>query len=201
MQPPTAGQQFLASKHTPIISIPVPNIAQSYQVHHLSPPLLILHNCSWWCFWSCCSCIGKFGEREHGYDTGVAYDVFDRVMFMVLRSELRTTSCSEATVHFLSKQTGKGSRHGVKQSFPRHPHNSILDNAHFRKTWERIRIRDFWWMALGLIRGWVQDSSSKFWCHERETINGVHPKPIKQNECGTVSDFLLVLQAKKQREN
>ncbi|KAF3552983.1 hypothetical protein F2Q69_00012374 [Brassica cretica] len=105
MQPPTAGQQFLASKHTPIISIPVPNIAQSYQ-------------------------------REHGYDTGVAYDVFDHVMFMVLR-----------------------------------------------KTWERIRIRDFWWMALGLIRGWVQDSSSKFWCHERETINGVHPKPIKPNEC------------------
>ena len=31
--------------------------------------------------------------------------------------------------------------------------------------------------------------------------NSLNPKPIKQNECGTVSDFLLVLQAKKQREN
>lgn len=30
---------------------------------------------------------------------------------------------SAATVHFLSKQTAQGSRHGVRQSFSRQPHS------------------------------------------------------------------------------
>ena len=43
-------------------------------------------------------------------------------------------------MHFLSKQTGKGSRHGVKQSFPRHPHTMKSKNEQKKESDVRVSL-------------------------------------------------------------
>lgn len=60
------------------------------------------------------------------------FNVLSKINF---GSEIDTLP-SAATVHFLSKQTAQGSRHGVRQSFTRQPHSLKSTNRKYQSTSE-----------------------------------------------------------------